>query len=174
VLGDSSTGGVRARRPRKGRRSGPRSCRRGSPTRRPSRGRGGTTRRRVAIVKELMRKWDLRKCPLLLLDFGCSAKSSGEGAARVVIGMEHEGWRVRLPRSPPSRQGTGATGGGRASIRPGRVRVPPPGLLGGEPRHLAVDVAVEKNLGARGVEHFREPMPAAGAGKGAIARPAPK
>jgi len=79
----------------------------------PVPGQGGDHARRVAIVKELMRKWDLREVPLLLLDFRMfREKFGGKGLLEVVIGMEREAVRVRLPKVSSVSTGYRASRGG--------------------------------------------------------------
>ena len=122
----------------------------------PEPGQGGDHARRVAIVKELMRKWDLREVPLLLLDFGMfREKFGGKGLLEVVIGMEHEAVRVRLPKVSSVSTGYRASRGGPRFD----FDLVAYGFLHGDfsEENLviwAVDAAVEKNLGVRGVEHF--------------------
>src|SRR3972149_1726510 len=79
----------------------------------PEPGQGADHARRGAIVKELMRKWDLREVPLLLFDFGkFREKFGGKGLLEVVIGMEHEAMRVRLPKVSSVSTGFRASRGG--------------------------------------------------------------
>ncbi len=112
--------------------------------------------RRVATVKELMRKWDLREVPLLLLDFGMfREKFGGKGLLEVVIGMEREAARVRLPKVSSVSTGYRASRGGPRFD----FDLVAYGFLDNDfsEENLviwAVDAAVEKNLGARSVEHF--------------------
>jgi serine/threonine-protein kinase RsbW len=122
----------------------------------PEPGQGVDHARRVSIVKELMRKWDLREVPLLLLDFGrFREKFGGKGLLEVVIGMEHEAVRVRLPKVSSVSTGYRAS---RAGPRFDFDLVAY-GFLDRDfsEENLvlwAVDAAVEKNLGPRAVEHF--------------------
>ena len=122
----------------------------------PEPGQGGDHARRVAIVKELMRKWDLREVPLLLLDFGMfREKFGGKGLLEVVIGMEREAVRVRLPKVSSVSTGYRASRGGPRFD----FDLVAYGFLDSDfsEENLviwAVDAAVEKNLGARAVEHF--------------------
>src|SRR3990170_1972468 len=122
----------------------------------PEPGQGADHARRVAIVKELMRKWDLREVPLLLFDFGkFREKFGGKGLLEVVIGMEHEAMRVRLPKVSSVSTGYRASRGGPRFD----FDLVAYGFLEGDfsEENLviwAVDAAVEKNLGARAVEHF--------------------
>ena len=122
----------------------------------PERGQGGDHARRVGIVKELMRKWDLREVPALLLDFGkFREKFGGKGLLEVVIGMEHEAVRVRLPKVSSVSTGYRASRGGPRFD----FDLVAYGFLDADfsEENLviwAVDAAVEKNLGAHAVEHF--------------------
>ena len=122
----------------------------------PEPGEGGDHARRVATVKELMRKWDLREVPLLLLDFGrFREKFGGMGLLEVVIGMEREAVRVRLPKVSSVSTGYRASRGGPRFD----FDLVAYGFLDSDfsEENLviwAVDAAVEKNLGARAVEHF--------------------
>jgi serine/threonine-protein kinase RsbW len=107
-------------------------------------------------VKELMRKWDLREVPLLLLDFGMFRdKFGGKGLLEVVIGMEREPVRVRLPKVSSVSTGYRASRGGPRFD----FDLVAYGFLDSDfsEENLviwAVDAAVEKNLTARSVEHF--------------------
>ncbi len=122
----------------------------------PEPGQGVDHARRVSIVKELMRKWDLREVPLLLLDFGrFREKFGGKGLLEVVIGMEHEAVRVRLPKVSSVSTGYRASRGGPRFD----FDLVAYGFLDRDfsEENLvlwAVDAAVEKNLGPRAVEHF--------------------
>jgi serine/threonine-protein kinase RsbW len=122
----------------------------------PEPGPGGEHARRVAVVKELMRKWDLREVPLLLLDFGkFREKFGGKGLLEVVIGMEREMARVRLPKISSVSTGYRAQRGGPRFD----FDLVAYGFLEEEfsEENLviwAVDVVPERNLAARAVEHF--------------------
>ncbi|GAB4229146.1 MAG: hypothetical protein OHK0028_03170 [Deltaproteobacteria bacterium] len=122
----------------------------------PSPGRGAGHGRRVAVVKELMRKWDLREVPLLLLDFGkFREKFGGKGLLEVVIGLEHEAVRVRLPKISSVSTGYRADRGGPRFD----FDLVGYGFLEGDYSEdtlviWAVDVVSEKNLVPRDVEHF--------------------
>jgi serine/threonine-protein kinase RsbW len=119
-------------------------------------GQGEEHSRRVSVVKELMRKWDLREVPQLLFEFGTFREKFGrKGLLEVVIGMEGEPVRTRLPKI------SSVSTGYRA--RPGGPRfdfdLVAYGFLDVDfsEENLvvwAIDVVPEKNLGARGVEHF--------------------
>jgi serine/threonine-protein kinase RsbW len=119
-------------------------------------GPGAAHARRVAAVKELMRKWDLREVPRLLFEFGPFREKFGhKGVLEVLIGMERESARMRLPKI--SSVSTGYR------TQPGGPRfdfdLVAYGFLEGEfsEENLviwAVDVVPEKSLAARGVEHF--------------------
>jgi serine/threonine-protein kinase RsbW len=122
----------------------------------PSSGQGSGHARRVVVVKELMRKWDLREVPLLLFDFGkFREKFGGKGLLEVVIGMEHEAVRIRLPKISSVSTGYRANRGGPRFD----FDLVGYGFLEGDFSEdalviWAVDVAAEKNLGSRDVEHF--------------------
>jgi serine/threonine-protein kinase RsbW len=122
----------------------------------PEPGEGGDHAHRVAVVKELMRKWDLREVPLLLLDFGrFREKFGGKGLLEVVIGMEREAVRIRLPKISSVSTGYRAHRGGPRFD----FDLVAYGFLEGDfsEENLvvwAVDVVPEKSLAARGVEHF--------------------
>jgi len=122
----------------------------------PESGQDAGHARRVAVVKELMRKWDLREVPLLLLDFGkFREKFGGKGLLEVVIGMEGEQVRVRLPKISSVSTGYRTHRGGPRFD----FDLVAYGFLEGDfsEENLviwAVDVVPEKNLAARAVEHF--------------------
>jgi anti-sigma regulatory factor (Ser/Thr protein kinase) len=122
----------------------------------PEAAQGGDHARRVEIVKELMRKWDLREVPLLLFDFGKFREKFGKkGLLEVVIGMERESARIRLPKVSSVSTGYRVKRGGPRFD----FDLVAYGFLEGDfsEENLvvwAIDVAVEKNLGARAVEHF--------------------
>lgn len=59
----------------------------------------GESEQRAAVVKEMMRRWDCREVPALLFDFGSfREKFGGRGLLEVVIGLEEEQEKVRLPK----------------------------------------------------------------------------
>jgi len=122
----------------------------------PEPGQGGEHAQRVAVVKELMRKWDLREVPQLLLDYGrFREKFGGKGLLEVVMGMEGEMVRVRLPKISSVSTGYRAHRGGPRFD----FDLVAYGFLEGDfsEENLvlwAVDVVPEKNLAARAVEHF--------------------
>jgi serine/threonine-protein kinase RsbW len=122
----------------------------------PEAGADGNHARRVSVVKELMRKWDLREVPLLLLDFGkFREKFGGKGLLEVVIGMEREVVRVRLPKISSVSTGYRAHRGGPRFD----FDIVAYGFLeeSFSEENLviwAVDVVPERSLAARGVEHF--------------------
>ncbi len=119
-------------------------------------GQGEAHARRVVVVKELMRKWDLREVPRLIFEFGPFREKFGrKGLLEVVIGMEHEAVRVRLPKISSVSTGYRAHRGGPRFD----FDLVAYGFLDEEfsEENLviwAVDVVPEKSLGARGVEHF--------------------
>ncbi|MGE5247150.1 MAG: ATP-binding protein, partial [Verrucomicrobiota bacterium] len=122
----------------------------------PETGSGAAHARRVALVKELMRKWDLREVPRLLFEYGPFREKFGQkGVLEVVIGMEREAVRVRLPKISSVSTGYRAQPGGPRFD----FDLVAYGFLAGEfsEENLviwAVDAVAEKNLAARGVEHF--------------------
>lgn len=53
----------------------------------------------IALTKELMRRWDGREVPMLLFRFGnFRERFAGKGLLEVVIGLEKEPQKMRLPR----------------------------------------------------------------------------
>jgi serine/threonine-protein kinase RsbW len=122
----------------------------------PEIGQGADHARRVALVKELMRKWDLREVPRLLFEFGPFREKFGQkGLLEVVIGMEGEAVRIRLPKISSVSTGYRTQRGGPRFD----FDLVAYGFLEGEfsEENLviwAVDAVPEKSLGARGVEHF--------------------
>ena len=53
----------------------------------------------IALTKELMRRWDGREVPMLLFRFGTfRERFAGKGLLEVVIGLEKEPQKMRLPR----------------------------------------------------------------------------
>jgi len=94
--------------------------------------------------------------PLLLLDFGkFLEKFGGKGLLEVVIGMEREAVKVRLPKVSSVSTGYRTSHGGPRFD----FDLVAYGFLDFDfsEENLviwAVDVALEKNLGARAVEHF--------------------
>jgi anti-sigma regulatory factor (Ser/Thr protein kinase) len=59
----------------------------------------GEREKLVEVTKELMRRWDCREVPGLLFDFGVfRERFGGRGILEVVIGMEKEPVRIRLPK----------------------------------------------------------------------------
>ncbi|MBP2676497.1 MAG: Anti-sigma regulatory factor (Ser/Thr protein kinase), partial [Deltaproteobacteria bacterium] len=119
-------------------------------------GQGEAHARRINVVKELMRRWDLREVPQLLFEYGpFREKFDRKGVLEVVIGMESEALRTRLPKiSSVSTGYRNQRGGPRFDFD-----LVAYGFLEGEfsEENLvvwAVDVVPEKNLAARAVEHF--------------------
>lgn len=119
-------------------------------------GQGEAHQRRINVVKELMRRWDLREVPQLLFEYGPFREKFGrKGVLEVVIGMESEALRTRLPKiSSVSTGYRNQKGGPRFDFD-----LVAYGFLEGEfsEENLvvwAVDVVPEKNLAARAVEHF--------------------
>ncbi|MBP2686867.1 MAG: ATPase domain predominantly from Archaea, partial [Deltaproteobacteria bacterium] len=119
-------------------------------------GQGEAHARRISVVKELMRRWDLRDVPTLLFEYGpFREKFDRKGVLEVVIGMESEPLRTRLPKiSSVSTGYRNQRGGPRFDFD-----LVAYGFAEGEfsEENLvvwAVDVVPEKNLAARAVEHF--------------------
>ncbi len=119
-------------------------------------GQGEGHARRISVVKELMRRWDLREVPTLLFEYGpFREKFDRKGVLEVVIGMESEPLRTRLPKiSSVSTGYRNQRGGPRFDFD-----LVAYGFAEGEfsEENLvvwAVDVVPEKNLAARAVEHF--------------------
>jgi serine/threonine-protein kinase RsbW len=104
----------------------------------------------------LMRKWDLREGPLLLLDFGkFRQKFGGKGLLEVVIGMEREMVRVRLPKISSVSTGYRAhRGGPRFDFDLVAYGFLEESFSEENLVIWAVDVVPERNLAARMVEHF--------------------
>lgn len=60
---------------------------------------GGARERLVLAAKEMMRRWDCREVPDILFDFRAfREKFDGKGLLEVMIGMEREPARLRLPK----------------------------------------------------------------------------
>jgi len=114
--------------------------------------------RLVSAVKEMMRRWDCREVPRLFFDYGAfREKFGGRGLLEVVIGMEAETDRIRLPKV------SSASAGYRT--RKGGVRfdfdIVAYGFEGGEFSESnlviwAVDVAAEPALSVAAVDHFED------------------
>jgi len=59
----------------------------------------GEREKRSTVVKEMMRKWDCGEVPALLFDFGpFRERYGGKGILEVLIGLEQEADKVRLPK----------------------------------------------------------------------------
>lgn len=55
--------------------------------------------KRAVVVKEMMRRWDCREVPAVLFDVGrFRERYGGKGLLEVVIGLEGEPERIRLPK----------------------------------------------------------------------------
>ncbi len=110
----------------------------------------------TASAKEMMRRWDCQEVPALLFDFGkFREKFGGKGLLEVMIGMEREPGKVRLPKISSVSTGYRAhRGGSRFDFD----------LVGYGFREgdfseenlviWAVDVHTEKMLAHAAVEHF--------------------
>ncbi len=119
-------------------------------------GQGEDHARRVSAVKELMRRWDLREVPQLLFEYGAfREKFDRKGVLEVVIGMESEAVRTRLPKISSVSTGYRTRKGGPRFD----FDLVAYGFSEGEFSEeslvvWAVDVVPEKNMAARAVEHF--------------------
>ena len=59
----------------------------------------GERERRAEVAKEMMRRWDCREVPAILFDFGAFREKFGsKGLLEIVIGIQDEPARVRLPK----------------------------------------------------------------------------
>ena len=59
----------------------------------------GAREKWIAVTKELMRMWDSREVPMLLFRFGSfRERFGGKGLLEVVIGLEKEPQKMRLPK----------------------------------------------------------------------------
>ena len=110
----------------------------------------------IATAKELMRRWDCREVPLLLFRFGgFRERFVGKGLLEVVIGMEKEPQKIRLPKISSVSTGYRTRRGGPRFD----FDMVAYGFLDAEfsEENLviwAVDVSTEKTLAAMAVEHF--------------------
>ena len=110
----------------------------------------------VAGVKELMRRWDGREVPMLLFRFGSfRERFGGKGLLEVVIGLEKEPQKMRLPRISSVSTGYRTR---RSGLRFDFDLVAY-GFLDAEYSEenlviWAVDVTTEKVMTAAAVEHF--------------------
>ena len=107
-------------------------------------------------AKEMMRRWDCREVPTLLFDFGKFQETyQGKGLLEVLIGLDEDARRVRLPKiSSVSRGYRTLRGGSRFDFD-----LVAYGFREGDfsEENLviwAVDVNTEKTLGQAAVEHF--------------------
>lgn len=110
----------------------------------------------ISVVKELMRRWDSREVPTLLFRFGeFRERFMGKGLLEVVIGMEKEPGKTRLPKISSVSTGYRARRGGPrfdfdliaygfhdAEFSEENLVI------------WAVDVTTEKTLTGKAVEHF--------------------
>ncbi|MBI5418766.1 MAG: ATP-binding protein [Deltaproteobacteria bacterium] len=116
----------------------------------------GDRERWVAVIKELMRRWDRREVPTLLFRFGgFREKFEGKGLLEVVIGMEKEQQKLRLPKISSVSTGYRTRRGGPRFD----FDLVAYGFLDADfsEENLviwAVDVTTEKTLGVTAVEHF--------------------
>ncbi len=107
-------------------------------------------------VKLLMRRWDCREVPALLFDFGKFLdRFGGRGLLEIMIGLEHEPLRIRLPKISAVSRGYRTDGvGSRFDFD-----LVGYGFLDGDYSvdkmvAWAVDVAPGKTLTRADVEHF--------------------
>lgn len=116
----------------------------------------GAREKWVAVIKELIRKWDGREVPLLLFRFGSfRERFGGKGLLEVVIGLEKEPQKMVLPRISSVSTGYRTR---RSGLRFDFDLVAY-GFLDAEfsEENLviwAVDVTTEKAMTASAVEHF--------------------
>lgn len=110
----------------------------------------------LATAKELMRRWDFREVPMLLFRFGSfRERFGGKGLLEVVIGMEREPHKLRLPKiSSVSTGHRTRRGGPRFDFD-----LVAYGFLDADfsEENLviwAIDVNTERTLSAMAVEHF--------------------
>ncbi len=116
----------------------------------------GGRARWIATAKELMRRWDCREVPLLLFRFGgFRERFGGKGLLEVVVGLEKESQKIRLPKISSVSTGYKTRRGGprfdfdlvaygfhNADFSEENLVI------------WAVDVTTEKTLAATAVEHF--------------------
>jgi len=116
----------------------------------------GSREKWISVTKELMRRWDCRDVPLLLFRFdGFREKFGGKGLLEVVIGLEKEPQKMRLPKISSVSTGYRTRRGGPRFD----FDLVAYGFLEAEfsEENLviwAVDVMTEKSLTANAVEHF--------------------
>jgi serine/threonine-protein kinase RsbW len=110
----------------------------------------------AATAKELIRRWDGREAPMLLFQFGrFRDRFGGKGLLEVVIGMEKETHKIRLPRISSVSTGYRARRGGPRFD----FDLVAYGFLDAEfsEENLvlwAVELSTEKTLTVNTVEHF--------------------
>ena len=116
----------------------------------------GSREKWVGVTKELMRRWDCREVPMLLFRFGSfRERFGGKGLLEVVIGMEREPQKMRLPKISSVSTGYRTRRGGPRFD----FDLVAYGFLDAEfsEENLviwAADVMTEKALTANAVEHF--------------------
>jgi serine/threonine-protein kinase RsbW len=116
----------------------------------------GEREKRAASTKELIRRWDGREVPMLLFQFGgFRDRFGGKGLLEVVIGLEKEPQKIRLPRISSVSTGYRARRGGPRFD----FDLVAYGFLDAEfsEENLvlwAVEVSTEKTLAVNTVEHF--------------------
>ena len=110
----------------------------------------------IAVTKELMRRWDCREVPTLLFRFGgFRERFGGKGLLEVVIGMEKEAQKLRLPKiSSVSTGYKTRRGGPRFDFDLVAYGFHDAEFSEENLVIWAVDVTTEKTLTARSVEHF--------------------
>jgi len=110
----------------------------------------------IAVTKELMRRWDCREVPLLLFRFAdFRDKFEGKGLLEVVIGMEKETQRLKLPKiSSVSTGYRTQRGGPRFDFDLVAYGFRDADFSEENLVIWAVDVTTEKSLSATAVEHF--------------------
>jgi serine/threonine-protein kinase RsbW len=116
----------------------------------------GSREKWIYVTKELMRRWDFREVPMLLFRFGSfRERFGGKGLLEVVIGMEKEPLKMRLPKV------SSVSTGYRARRNGPRFDFDLVAYGFQEAEYSeenlviwAVDVITEKALTANAVEHF--------------------
>ena len=110
----------------------------------------------AGVAKEMMRRWDCREVPALLFDFGrFREKFRGKGLLEIVIGLEGDPGKVKLPKISSVSTGYRALRGGSRFD----FDLVAYGFREGDfsEENLviwAVDVHTEKTIASAAVEHF--------------------
>lgn len=110
------------------------------------------------ILKRLMRRWDCREVPSILFDFGAfRERFGGKGLLEIMVALEHDPDRVRLPKISAVSSGE-RTGGSGSRFDFDLVAY---GFLDADYSEdkivaWAVDVAPGRTLTREAVEHFEK------------------